>query len=1454
MKKQLLLTLLAFFGIIVGAKAEVGLIVDDKVGTIDDVSVCNHSYVLVFDDWDGAGTAKPGKGKLFGDGYFLDVTGGTVATNKQAIDLSDEGYCDGEYTKYAEYGKHLNSWRLKNAQDVIAMKVTQGSKIIILGQKHASRYPKIALNAALTEGVQTASKNTVSENGRFEWVADNDYTIYIGSEGGDYYVSYLIVEAYEAEGTPSVKVSDLKFENGLYFYEVTAEPAQAYGMDTEVYYTTDGTDPTPQSTKYTEPIKCYKNGTIKFQAVLMGALVPDAVNEANVDFRFDAPTITAEGANVTIASAYENATNKYSLNAGDTIEGNSVTLTESATVLAYTEIKNGSYATFKTNSATKDVYILDPIKKKQTVSVNYSSIDFLDDMGVYVVNGGKVNADNNYFFVKDAEFAAVMEGVYQVNGEQAYLKMNKTNVTFNVAEGDSVWVKVVCSKNSCKDLENDPRCYVRVDSVNYGHEDVTAANGNIIEFGLGSGYHTFKKYPSTGNILISSITITPIADMMKSTIEARLPNGYGSVEIQAGTVIGANNDMEVAVAYDDTYSSWDGLGSDIFCMPYYVIDGEKYGIRNTGLFGQTNPRDSLNKLVWKSLAAPASGCVYSMKAKKDGYAYVWGVFASGKPYTVFEDGKAMGYRLSMITEGWSWYDNEYLLGCDRLDLMIGRLGEEVVDTIPSASEMVVGTDTVMLYGMGVMMFPVKAGSTYLFNNCAGKFIFGGVHFSQKDNSIIELADENDNRFMLYDGSNDKLIYQKYQIHVIPSEEGTITTDVQTVEWGGQAKVVVKANENYIIDRIKVSRELIDSVNAETYELNFDNIRQNLWINAKFKLANAAPGTLDNPLTVAQAIEMASALELGQSTEQDYYIKGRIDSIRYNFVAQYGNATFFIADTTSNEHFLIYATKYLENSSWVDGQTQIALNDEVIIYGKLTNYKGTPETLANQSYIYSLNGRTTAENVEVTQVDTISVARAVEITSKFDAGVISNKFYIVKGIVDRIVNNSLRYNDLTFIIRDENTGDTIQAYRCLGFDKELVTDENLVMPGDVVMVMGKLFNYRGTYELAESCHLISIERQTANTDNMFYASEQLSLAQGATGIQPISLKNSEKIYAFQFDLLLPEGINVAVKVNDDEKINDISYGNRTKSTHVIASEYQADGSLRIVGYSSNNVSFTDNDGVLLNITFTASENIAVGEYSAKLFNARITNIEGDDIILDDQVFTICVVEPGLRGDANNDAQVSMGDVVAIVNKVLGKDVPGFNEKNADVNGDGTITMGDVVGVVNIVLGKDMTASSRAAQPATLGTLNLQNSDYGVSFMLDNPTAYTAFQMDVTLTEGTRLMQAVLSDRGAKSHTVSFSQLSDGRIRIVGYSMQNADLKGVTGELLSLAVEGQGLLSIDEALFFTADGTQHRLAVGEATAINTVTSVKGADTIYNLKGQRVLKAQNGLYIINGMKLRK
>ena len=122
---------------------------------------------------------------------------------------------------------------------------------------------------------------------------------------------------------------------------------------------------------------------------------------------------------------------------------------------------------------------------------------------------------------------------------------------------------------------------------------------------------------------------------------------------------------------------------------------------------------------------------------------------------------------------------------------------------------------------------------------------------------------------------------------------------------------------------------------------------------------------DNPFTPAQANAFIAGLDADQNTEQDYYIKGKIIEItdKNQFNTQYGNCTFYISDdgTDKDEKFYVFRTLYLGNVKYNDESwTLPKAGDEVVICGKVVNYKGnTPETVANKSYIYSLNGKTAA---------------------------------------------------------------------------------------------------------------------------------------------------------------------------------------------------------------------------------------------------------------------------------------------------------------------------------------------------------------------------------------------------------------------------------------------------------------------------------------------------------------
>ena len=96
---------------------------------------------------------------------------------------------------------------------------------------------------------------------------------------------------------------------------------------------------------------------------------------------------------------------------------------------------------------------------------------------------------------------------------------------------------------------------------------------------------------------------------------------------------------------------------------------------------------------------------------------------------------------------------------------------------------------------------------------------------------------------------------------------------------------------------------------------------------------------------------------------DVYVKGKISRIAsggtFTEGGTYGNASFYISeDGAEANEFYCFRILYLGNKKFESGQTDIKVGDEVIVYGKLMNYRGnTPETVAGEAYLYSLNGKT-----------------------------------------------------------------------------------------------------------------------------------------------------------------------------------------------------------------------------------------------------------------------------------------------------------------------------------------------------------------------------------------------------------------------------------------------------------------------------------------------------------------
>ena len=112
------------------------------------------------------------------------------------------------------------------------------------------------------------------------------------------------------------------------------------------------------------------------------------------------------------------------------------------------------------------------------------------------------------------------------------------------------------------------------------------------------------------------------------------------------------------------------------------------------------------------------------------------------------------------------------------------------------------------------------------------------------------------------------------------------------------------------------------------------------------------GTLEHPYTASEAKELALGGDNGS-----YYISGIVTRVQNQYSASYGTANFWIDENGSAaDVFEGYKIKYFGNVDWVDGNAEIAVNDEVIIYGTLTIYNSTVAETSS-GYLVSLNGKT-----------------------------------------------------------------------------------------------------------------------------------------------------------------------------------------------------------------------------------------------------------------------------------------------------------------------------------------------------------------------------------------------------------------------------------------------------------------------------------------------------------------
>ena len=164
-------------------------------------------------------------------------------------------------------------------------------------------------------------------------------------------------------------------------------------------------------------------------------------------------------------------------------------------------------------------------------------------------------------------------------------------------------------------------------------------------------------------------------------------------------------------------------------------------------------------------------------------------------------------------------------------------------------------------------------------------------------------------------------------------------------------------------------------------------------------------------------------------------------------------------------------------------------------------------------------------------------------------------------------------------------------------------------------------------------------------------EPVNVVPGESKTITLNLDNSQVFRGFQTDIELPEGLKIASKSNGNF---DISLTDRGSSSFSVSSNLMSDGSVRILGYSTQGESIKGNQGALVRISVRASSDFSGGYI--KLKNSIFSDVNNRDVKLDNsQLFG------GTK--EQNDVSVKGGEISPEVSKAFSFELSNESEMTA-----------------------------------------------------------------------------------------------------------------------------------------------------------------------------------------------
>ncbi|MDD6817157.1 MAG: hypothetical protein PUD88_01080 [Prevotellaceae bacterium] len=365
---------------------------------------------------------------------------------------------------------------------------------------------------------------------------------------------------------------------------------------------------------------------------------------------------------------------------------------------------------------------------------------------------------------------------------------------------------------------------------------------------------------------------------------------------------------------------------------------------------------------------------------------------------------------------------------------------------------------------------------------------------------------------------------------------------------------------------------------------------------------------------------------------------------------------------------------------------------------------------------------------------------------------------------------------------------------------------------------------------------------------------LSISKGGTAKLEIQLENSDEIKAFQFNLVLPDGITVT-NVEKSERLPD-----------GIVLDYNAlstPNTYRIIGYQIGNTPFSGTSGCFVYVTLSASDALTVGsnltgyiseisltviptaEYEAEGSSFEITIVEPADpwVTLDENSTTLPEASDGeteikvkrtIKANQWNTICFPFAMTKAQVYEAFGEDVQVANFVRYEV-------LDDLTGI-NVVFGDAGLdkLGLEANYPYIIKT-SKDLTEFIVTSRIEpnEDNAYTEYA------EGRGPNREVYG-------TFYGTLKAGGKVPANCLFLNGGDFWYSTGKSNIKAFRGYFKFVDVLASLETAASKVKMVFRDETTGIKNVTVETANDDMYDLQGRRIVNPDKGVYIKNGKKV--